>query len=106
MDLYLTGPISQNPHAKGQFFKTAEILRTMSFTVVNPFELVHLDDATWEQNLAVDLRAMMDVMLSGGELAIVDTRIPSRGMALEICVATALGMVARPWLEYLEEKLN
>ena len=106
MELYLTGPISRNPHALGQFKKTAEILRSSGYVVVNPFELDHPPEATWEQNLAVDLKAMMDVVLTGGELAIVDTRIPSRGMGLEIAVATVLGVKARPWIEYLENNIK
>ena len=105
-DLYLTGPITHNKQAKEQFKKVSEILRSVGYSVVNPMELDHPTEATWEIHMAIDIKAMMDVVLFGGELAMVDTHLPSKGMALEISLAVSLGVPIRPWLDYLEEALR
>jgi len=105
-DLYLTGPITHNKQAKDQFGKVSEILRSAGYTVVNPLELNHPAEATWEIHMAIDIKAMMDVLLFDGELAMVDTHLPSKGMALEISIALSLGVPVRPWLDYLEEALR
>jgi hypothetical protein len=76
--IYISGPITGLPNLnKDQFSYYEEIIKTMNFQSINPFNLVsEIDQQTknWEDFMRVDIKAMMDagiiLMLPGWEKSV------------------------------------
>jgi hypothetical protein len=89
MLLYISGPMTGIPEFNYPAFNAAAAqLRERGYTVINPAELDHKSDASWEDYLRVDIAAMLPCdniyMLKDWER--------SRGAKLEHTIARQLGM--------------
>lgn len=89
MPLYISGPMSGIPENNYPAFNVAaDHLRERGYTVINPAEIVHKDNATWAGFMRADIAGLLDCdtiyMLKGYSR--------SRGASLELTIARALGM--------------
>lgn len=87
--IYLSGPITGMPDEnRPAFLAAAAALRAYGYSVVNPHELPHEKNASWEAHMCVDLKALLDcdtlVLLN-------EDWSNSRGVSLEVYNATILG---------------
>ena len=90
---YISGPMSGYPeHNASQFELAAKMLRERSYEVCNPIEFDETPGVAWSDYLRKDIRALMDchgvITLPGWQ--------ESRGAALEVHIAHALGMQVLP----------
>lgn len=59
--IYISGKITGiEEQAKIDFAKTAEFLKGLGYEPINPMELDHNHDKTWESYMKVCIKAMMD----------------------------------------------
>ena len=90
---YVSGPMSGYPeHNATQFTSVAKLLRERGYDVCNPIEFDESPGLAWSEYLRKDIRALMDcqgvITLPGWQ--------ESRGAALEVHIAHALGMTVLP----------
>lgn len=89
MKIYISGPMTGHPDLNfPAFHEAAASWRAGGHEVVSPAELEGPDDEAWAYYLRRDLKVLVDcdaiVLLAGWET--------SKGAALELHVARALGM--------------
>lgn len=98
MKLYVSGPMAGYPaHNRELFNEAAKELQAFGYDVVNPAEIDHGPDATWDTCLRGDLRVLLDCE----GVATIGEWQASRGASLEVYVAKELRMPVLPcgvWL--------
>lgn len=86
--IYISGPIKDTPDHLKRFAAGAQWIDGMGFTAVNPCCLEHEADATYEDFMREDIRALLDCqgvyMLKGWE--------KSAGARAEHLVAVMIGL--------------
>jgi hypothetical protein len=86
--VYVSGPIKDNDDFERDFDRAERDLRDLGFTPVNPVTIDHPPNATVEDFMRGDIRALLDCesiyLLKGWE--------KSSGAKLEFLVATSCGM--------------
>ena len=100
--IYLSGAISNNPHYKEDFAAAEKALTEAGFLVANPVRFCR-EGWTWQRCV----RQCIQVLSTHTRMALVDSDIPSRGMALELKIAAALGIevfLVSTWLEKANEE--
>ena len=90
--IYISGAIKNDPDYRGKFATHEHKLSVHDgYEVVNPCTLPHPEDATYEDFMREDIRAMLDCdeigMIPGWEL--------SAGAKLEFLVATMCGITVK-----------
>lgn len=58
--IYISGPITGNPHAATMFDAAEHFLRAKGFEPINPMKLAHNHSRTWEDYMREDIKALMD----------------------------------------------
>lgn len=87
--LYLSGPMTGIKNKNyNAFFAGALMLRSMNYTVINPWELGQDDCKTWEEFLRRDVKAMMEFC---NGIATLPGWKKSKGASLEVYIAKKLG---------------
>jgi len=89
MTTYISGPITNIPNGNKEAFEAAEkYLLSLGYLPVNPHDLPHNHDRSWESYMREDLKAMLDceaiLILPGWE--------SSRGATIEANLARTLGL--------------
>ena len=100
--MYLSGAISNNPHYKEDFAAAEKALTEAGFLVANPVSFCR-EGWSWQRCM----RQCIQVLSTHTRMALVDSDIPSRGMALELKIAAALGIevsLVSTWLEKAKEE--
>ena len=95
--MYLSGAISDNPHYKEDFAAAEKALTAAGFLVENPVSFCR-EGWSWQRCM----RQCIQVLSTRTRMALVDSDIPSRGMALELKIAAALGIevfLVSTWIE-------
>ena len=95
--IYLSGAISNNPHYKEDFAAAEKALTEAGFLVANPVRFCR-EGWSWQRCV----RQCIQVLSTHTRMALVDSDILSRGMALELKIAAALGIevfLVSTWIE-------
>ena len=107
--LYISGPMQHFPEHNFPAFEVASVnLRAAGYRVVSPHDLGQVDYWEWSDYLRRDLMALLAIGPSLGGVATLPDGpnfgyAPSRGRALEIHVATELGVRVAPVESWLAE---
>lgn len=108
--LYLCGPMNSYPDNNfPEFIRVSGLLRKYGYTVVSPHEVPCSNGSTsggsasWEDYLRSDIVAMMQGTDALATLPQLDGYAPSRGMKVEIGLATSLGWQVKPYAEWLRQ---
>lgn len=87
LKVYISGPITDNPHFKEDFAEAEEILKAFGFDVVNPAK-EQPEGWTWVDYMKRDLKQLLDCdaiyLIKGFE--------KSKGSMLELRISKALKM--------------
>lgn len=87
--IYISGPMTGIPLDNyPAFIAAAETLRSQSYTVANPAEIRLDDEATWEDYLKADIKALCDC----DAIALLPGWQNSKGAHLELHIAHRVGM--------------
>lgn len=100
--MYLSGAISNNPHYKEDFAAAEKALTEAGFLVANPVRFCR-EGWSWQRCM----RQCIQVLSTHTRMALVDSDIPSRGMALELKIAAALGIevfLVSTWIEQARQE--
>lgn len=88
MKVYLSGPISEVSDYRNNFNNASIRLKKVGYTVVNPCNLLHLHNQSYESYMREDLKALLDCdsiyMLDGWE--------NSKGAQFELKTANICGI--------------
>ena len=109
--LYVSGPMTGFPQCNFPAFEqAAQSLRHHGYRVLSPHDLGQVDGWSWDDYMRRDLLAMLSVGPSLGGVATLPDgpdagRPASRGRALEIHVATELGIAVMSVKEWLARQL-
>lgn len=86
--IYISGQITGIEEQATKLFKDAELdLVLLGYEVVNPMELNHDHDKTWQNYMKHDIKAMMDC----DEIYMLNNWIKSKGAIIEHNLAVNLG---------------
>lgn len=89
MILYLSGPMTGLPEYNyPAFHREADRLRQLGYTVINPAEIEHEHDRTWESYMRNDIKALMEAEA----VAVLEGWYDSKGARIEVLLAKQLGM--------------
>jgi len=98
--VYLSGPITGVEHASARMFAAAQSeLEAKGYAVVNPMNLAHAHDRSWEWYMAVDILAMLECHI----ICLLPNWHKSRGARLEHAIAQQRGMACMYWFERVEQ---
>ncbi|AFG37652.1 DUF4406 domain-containing protein [Spirochaeta africana] len=91
MIVYISGPITGKENGNSDAFSAAaEKLTAAGHTPINPHELQHDHDKSWESYMRVDIKALMDA----DAVLLLDGWNHSNGAHLENAIARAVGIPA------------
>lgn len=93
MLVYVSGPIKDVPDHQTAFLRGCDAMRDAGHEPINPCELDHADDATYEDFMREDIRALLDC----GAVFMLDGWERSVGARTEHLVAAVCGL--RIWYE-------
>lgn len=89
--IYISGAIKNDPDFFTKFDRCERALITQGYEVVNPCTLNHPPEATYEDFMREDIRAMIDC----DEIGMIPGWEHSAGAKLEFLVATMCGLEVR-----------
>lgn len=88
MKIYISGKITDNPNARNEFEKQEAVLIMDGHFPVNPFNLNHDHDMTWESFMREDIKALLDCEA----IYMLKNWKKSKGAKIEKELAEMLGM--------------